>query len=54
MLYKIKDATIPKVRFNYNKKHLENLNVYEYNWEKTYDGIVSPKIIDNKYHPLRF
>ena len=41
-------------RMLYHKKHLENLNVYEYNWKKTYSGIVSPKIINNKYHPLRF
>ena len=54
MLYQLKDASIPEERFNYNKKHLENLNVYEYNWKKTYSGIVSPKIINNKYHPLRF
>ncbi len=54
MLYQLKDASIPEGRFNYNKKHLENLNVYEYNWKKTYSGIVSPKIINNKYHPLRF
>ena len=54
MLYQLKDASIPEERFNYNKKHLENLNVYEYNWKKTYSGIVSPKIIDNKYHPLKF
>ncbi len=55
-------ATIPKHRYYENKKHLENLNVYEYNWKKTYGSnmeatdseIVSPKIIRNRYHPLRF
>ena len=62
MIYELKDATIPKHRYYENKKHLENLNVYEYNWKKTYGStmeasdseIVSPKIIRNRYHPLRF
>lgn len=62
MIYELKDATIPNHRYFENKKHLENLNVYEYNWKKIYGfnmeaaetEIVSPKIIRNRYHPLRF
>lgn len=50
----LRNASIPKKRYDENKKHLENLNVYENNWKKTYSEILSPKIIDNKYHPLRF
>mgnify|MGYP001344159672 FL=1 len=62
MIYELTNATIPKDRYYENKKHLENLNVYEHNWKKTYGSnmeasdseIVSPKIIRNRYHPLRF
>lgn len=62
MIYELKSASIPKHRYYENKKHLENLNVYEYNWKKTYglnmeatdSEILSPKIIRNRYHPLRF
>lgn len=62
MIYEFKNASIPKDRYYKNKKHLENLNVYEYNWKKIFgfnmevtdSEIVSPKIIRNRYHPLRF
>ena len=62
MIYELTNASIPKKRYYENKKHLENLNVYEYNWKKTYGSnmevtdaeIVSTKIIRNRYHPLRF
>ena len=45
--------SIPVERFKKKKEHLENLNIFDFNWGLEIENS-SPKIIKNRYHPLSF
>lgn len=46
-------VSIPVERFKQKKEHLENLNIFDFNWGLEIENS-SPKIIKNRYHPLSF
>tara|TARA_A100000164_G_C21896745_1_gene768341 strand:+ start:449 stop:1843 length:1395 start_codon:yes stop_codon:yes gene_type:complete len=54
MIYDYDSVSIPIERYNKKKDHLEDLNVYDYNWQKIYYEFLSPKINEYRYHPLSF
>ena len=57
MIYGFKNmnthVSIPKDRFFIKKKHLQDLNIFDFNWGMKIEHL-SPKITRSRYHPLEF